>query len=302
MTRCPEIRPYLEAFVDDELSTDNALRVEEHLGGCVRCSEEVHLTRALKRTLREAVIEDARPTVQFRARLASVLAEEVAREEQHLPEITPWRKRVVPVAFAAAAVAVLSLSNGEWVKLPLLGTSLSLLSDGGTGGVESAQGPGAQGPGAQGPAHQAASVVTNPHKIIDQLVQYHQAATEPEVTDRSALMRFEPQVGVPMRIPELQQYGARFLGASVVPVERHRAASLRYNLGEHRVTVYLFNPQAVPVRSLQDLQVRVVGDRAVFVGMRNGYSIAAIEQRGVGYVIATDLDDRESAELLASIR
>jgi len=29
MTRCHEIRPYLEAFVDDELSTDNALRVEE---------------------------------------------------------------------------------------------------------------------------------------------------------------------------------------------------------------------------------------------------------------------------------
>ncbi len=297
MTRCHEIRPYLEAFVDDELSTDNSLRVEEHLGGCPTCGEEVRLTRALKRSLRDRVLEDDRPTSAFRARLAEVLAEEVAREEQQAPASVPWSKRVTPVAFAAAAVAVLSLSNGEWSKLSGWGTSLSLLSGEVTSGGQADESSSAH----QG-AHQGASVVANPQKIIDQLVQYHQAAIEPEVTDRSALLRFEPQVGVPMRIPELQQYGARFLGASVVPVERHRAASLRYNLGEHRVTVYLFNPQAVPVRSLHELQLRVVGDRAVFVGMRNGYSIAAIEQRGVGYMIATDLDDRESAELLASIR
>src|SRR5690554_434736 len=293
MTRCHEIRPYLEAFVDDERSTDNALRVEEHLGSCSTCGEEVRLTRALKRSLRDTILEEDRPTLAFRTRLAEVLAEEVAREEQRAPVAIPWRKRVTPVAFAAAAVAVLSLSNGEWSKLSGWSTSLSLLS--GEAASRSHDDESA-------PTHQGASVVANPQKIIDQLVQYHQAATEPEVTDRSALLRFEPQVGVPMRIPELQQYGARSLGASVVPVERHRAASLRYNLGEHRVTVYLFNPQVVPVRSLQELQLRVIGDRAVFVGMRNGYSIAAIEQRGVGYMIATDLDDRESAELLASIR
>src|SRR5690606_33666655 len=125
---------------------------------------------------------------------------------------------------------------------------------------------------------------------------------EPEVTDRSALLRFEPQVGVPMRVPELQQYGARILGASIVPVERSRAVSLRYHLGEHRVTVYLFNPQTVPVRSVQDLQLPVTGGRERVDGMRNRYTTAALGQRGVAYTIGTGLDELVRAELLASTR
>lgn len=297
MTRCHEVRPYLEAFVDDELSTDNSLRVEEHLGNCARCSEEVHLTRALKRSLRDVVGREGRPSAEFSARLASVLGDERRRAEQRQAQETlNWRgRKAVPVAAAAAAVVALSLTDGQWLKTHWLGTALPWFgSPGGNTAPPDAASSGST-------PHQQASFVSS-NNIIDQLVQYHQAPVEPEVTDRSALLRFEPQVGVPMRVPELQQYGARFLGASVVPMERHRAASLRYNLGEHRVTVYLFNAQVVPVRSLQELQVRVVGDRAVFVGMRNGYSIAATEQRGVGYMIATDLDDRESAELLASIR
>lgn len=287
MTRCHEVRPYLEAFVDDELSTDNYLRVEEHLAVCERCGEEVQLTRALKRSLREVVQRDARPSAAFMAQLTAVIADERRRAEQppKVETVPSWRsRRAVPVALAAAAVLALSVVDGRWLKASGLG-EVAETTD-----------------GAQGASHQQASFVSNPQNIIDQLVQYHQAPIEPEVTDRSALLRLEPQVGVPMRIPELQQYGARFLGASVVPMERHRAASLRYHLGEHRVTVYLFNAQVVPVSSLRDLQVRVVGDRAVFVGVRNGYSIAATEQRGVGYMLATDLDDRESAELLASIR
>lgn len=285
MTRCHEIRPYLEAFVDDELSTDNALRVREHLGSCRYCAEEVYLTRALKRTVRDVVLEDARPSPEFMARLSQVLADESKRQAQTETR-TPWQRRVVPMAMAAAALAALSFSDAGWLKQGWLGrfgaAQASAETQDSTAGTLTAS--------------------INPQNIIDQLVHYHQVPIEPEVTDRSALLRFEPQVGVPMRVPELQQYGARFLGASIVPVERSRAVSLRYHLGEHRVTVYLFNPQTVPVRSVQDLQLRVIGGRPIFVGMRNGYSIAALEQRGVGYMIATDLDDLESAELLASIR
>ena len=49
------------------------------------------------------------------------------------------------------------------------------------------------------------------------------------------------------------------------------------------------------------LEPRVVRNQPVYVGSRRGYSIAAREQRGLGYAVATDLDDRESAELVASI-
>lgn len=289
MTRCHEIRPYLEAFADDELSTESYLRVEAHLGSCLRCAEEVELTRSLKRSLQDTVLE-VRPSWEFMNRLSRVIADECRYEEQkHRAQQPSWRRRIVPVAAAAAALLTVGLSEGNssWLK-PWLGGSWSWTAAGSASEVSSV--------GAQ-----EASVIVNPRDIIDQLVQYHQSSLEPEVTERSALLRFEPQVGVPMRVPELRQYGARFLGASVVPVERYRAASLRYNVSGHRVTVYVFNPQVVSVRALHDLQLRVIGDRAVFVGIHNGYSIAAVEERGVGYMVATDLDDRESAELVASI-
>ena len=50
------------------------------------------------------------------------------------------------------------------------------------------------------------------------------------------------------------------------------------------------------------LEPRVVRNLPVYVGSRRGYSIAALEKRGVGYAVATDLNDRESAELVASIQ
>jgi anti-sigma factor RsiW len=271
MTRCHDIRPYLEAFGDDELSTEKSLDVEQHLGSCARCAEQLSLGRALKRTTREVVKSDGMPSPEFMARLQTVFAEEREREEVRQPHSRPLSWRLV-APLAAAAALVLTF-----------------------GAVRERQQQ-ADGPLESRPRQVEASV-----NLMDELVRYHAAPAIPEVTDRSALGGLEAHVGVPMRGPDLSPYGARFLGASLVPVEHHRAASLQYNVAGHRVTVYVFNPQWVPVRSLRSLEPRVIGDRAVFVGVHNGYSIAAIEKRGVGYVIATDLDDRESAEMVASI-
>lgn len=273
MTRCHDTRPYLEAFSDDELSTEKYLEIEQHLAGCARCAEQVQLGRAIKRATKQIVREDARPSPEFLERLSSAMAEERAHEEARQPHHRPlpWRL-VAPLAAAAALVLALGAVHER----------------SGMDSTSTAKAPQTQ-----------ASMADN---LMDELVRYHAAPTTPEVTDRSRLGGFEAHLGVPMRVPQLSDYGARFLGASLVPVEHHRAASLQYNVAGHRVTVYVFNPQWVPVRSMRALEPRVIGNRAVFVGMHNGYSIAAVEQRGVGYVIATDLDDRESAEMLASIR
>ncbi len=275
MTTCHDIRHYLEAFGDDELSTEKSLEVEQHLGACLRCTEQVSLCLALKRATRRVVLEDARPSPEFLTRLSAAFAEESEREEEAKPHHSrplSWRL-VAPLAAAAAVVLAF-------------------------GALHDKHPPTA---GAEPPADSAKASMKTSMNLMDELVRYHAAPVTPEVTDRRALGGLEPHVGVPMREPELGPYGARFLGASLVPVEHHRAASLQYNVAGHRVTVYVFNPQWVPVRSLRNLEPRVIGDRAVFVGMHHGYSIAAVEKRGVGYVIATDLDDRESAEMLAAM-
>ena len=137
-------------------------------------------------------------------------------------------------------------------------------------------------------------------QLIDEFVNHHANLPMPEVVEESLVRRFEPRVGVPVRAPSLQQYGAQWEGGSVVsvrPQNRH-AASLRYRVGGHRVTLYIYDASRLPLRA--SLEPRIVRDVPVFVGTRRGYSIAAAEQRGLGYAVATDLNDVQSAELVAA--
>ena len=81
-------------------------------------------------------------------------------------------------------------------------------------------------------------------------------------------------------------------------MEGHRAAVLQYIVGtNHRLTVYVFNAEGLPMRG-RLLQQRDVGKRQVFVGRLRGYSVAAAESGGVGYALASDLDDEKSTELM----
>jgi len=77
-----------------------------------------------------------------------------------------------------------------------------------------------------------------------------------------------------------------------------RAALFRYRLANRPVTVYVYDARRVPLRAV--LEPRVVHNQAVHVGERRGYSIAALERRGVGYAVATDMDGDESAEIVAT--
>jgi anti-sigma factor RsiW len=136
-------------------------------------------------------------------------------------------------------------------------------------------------------------------KLLEDLVANHEKSAT-QSNDQALLPQLEPEVGVPVRAPNFKPFGAHWEGVSVVPVSNQRAASLRYRLAGHRLTVYVYDASRVPVRST--LQQRLVRDEPVYVGSRHGVSIAATERsNGVGYAVATDLNKDESAELVASI-
>ena len=82
-------------------------------------------------------------------------------------------------------------------------------------------------------------------------------------------------------------------------MKNQHAAFFRYSIGSHPVTLYIYNARRVPLRGV--LEPRVVHNQPIHVGDRRGYSIAAREQRGVGYAIATDMNDDESAELVSAV-
>lgn len=279
---CRRSAALLEPFTDGELPTDKVVEVETHLADCSCCRESVELNRALKASLKRAVTEESAPSDEFARRIQRALAAEGKREAARSERREAadrgrplaWRF-IVPVA--AAAGATLAWGAFEQQNKPQADervlTSMATSTPGVTASLD---------------------------EMIDEFVSHHAESQTPDVVEPSLVRKLEPEVGVPVRVPSLQQYGLRWEGASVVPVRQlnQRAASLRYSFDGHRVTLYVYNSTQFPLRAT--LEPRVVRNMPVYVGSRRGYSIAAVEKRGVGYAVATDLDDRESAELVVA--
>jgi anti-sigma factor RsiW len=281
MSACRHVLPLLETFVDGELAAEKVVEVEQHLVDCQVCTSRVRLNEAVRISTQQAVRSAAVPSAAFEQRLRAAFAAEREREaqaEEFLREprgALPWRT-IVPVAAAAAVTLVWAASTNE---------SRSAGSNQEYAGANAM------------PLSPTASV----DQLIEEFVNYHANSPAPEVTEPTLIQKLEPEVGMPVRLPSLSQYGASWEGASVVPVrnQHQRAASLRYRVDGHRVTLYVYNSARFPLRVT--LEPRVVHNLPIYVGSRRGYSIAAQESRGVGYAVATDLNDRESAEIVASI-
>jgi mycothiol system anti-sigma-R factor len=137
--------------------------------------------------------------------------------------------------------------------------------------------------------------------LVEDMVALHAQPLPPEVTQQDEVRKFDPFVGVPVEAPKLQTFGAKWLGGRVLPLRDSRAAMLQYTIaGGHRVTVYVYDPRRVKSSESRTLQPRMVRNAPVMVGNVRGYNVAATERKGVGYALATDLDEPESLELVTA--
>jgi anti-sigma factor RsiW len=147
--------------------------------------------------------------------------------------------------------------------------------------------------------HQAAALALD--GILDELVSLHAQPLPPEITQAEDVRRFDPFVGVKVEPPKLQPFGARFDGARMLPLRNQRAAMLQYATADgHRVTLYVYDSNRVRSQSSRHLHERVVRNTPVYFGTVKGFNVAASERRGIGYTLATDLDERSSLELAAA--
>ncbi len=258
---CSEFRPYLQAYVDAELSPERAISVERHLNDCTECFCEVEFTRSVCEVTRASVAE-VPMCPEFRARLCQCLSDERKRQEAHRGQPLSWRV-IAPLA-AAASVALFF-------------------------GVEDRQG-----------SSTSTARITSFENPVEFLVRNHTSSREPEMREKEAVQRLEPRLGFPIHPPNFDRFGAKFEGAELVHLQNTRMAALRYRLAGRRVTLYVYDPDELPLRAQRTLEPQVVGTRAVFVGNKKGYNIASCEQQGVGYAVTTDLSREESAELVAA--
>jgi anti-sigma factor RsiW len=296
---CCAVRPYLQAFVDHELSPERCIEIAQHLAECSECTAEVELTHSLCRATRTSVAQ-CPMCPDVRARLVKCLQDEV-RHQGH--SFDPLSFRVVaPLAAVAAMTLFLSAKNPNLV--PDVVTAVKQVASSRAASFQESGSLMSESPESENEARQNAHEVmeaATQDGLMDFLIRHHAARFEPEVMEPASMNRLEPNLGFRVHTPDFGRYGARFEGANLVPVNRTRAAVLHYNLGGKRVTLYMYNPDELPLRAQRALTPRVVGNRAVFVGHRRGYSIATCESEGVGYAVTTDLSGEESAELVAAL-
>jgi anti-sigma factor RsiW len=266
---CRAIRRSVESYLDGELDPSQVVEVEQHTSGCATCRERVMLDRAIRLGVRRVARTDgARPSLRQRA-FASMDAER-QRSERGARSVGVSKKVGWVVAAAAAGLAITGLeevgNRRSRAEEPPLPDSVSRASVGLDG-------------------------------MLDQFVDWHARPLPPEITNANDLPGFEPYVGVPVRAPVLSIFGARLLGGRILPVKEERAAMLQYTLaGGHRISIYVYDPHRIRTNPSR-LRQKVIGSEPVYIGHVRGWSVAAAEQRGVGYAIASDLNEEESAEL-----
>ena len=106
---------------------------------------------------------------------------------------------------------------------------------------------------------------------------------------------FRGRLEFPVHAPALGG-GATCQGGRLVNVGERSAAYLVYRVSDgHRVTFLVFDPRDQPFESRQR---RVVNGREIYLGSGPGISTAAYRDRGLGYVVTSDMDEDTLARLV----
>ncbi len=277
MHDCRDRSRMIGPYLDGELEAAKLIEIDEHEASCETCREEAQLVCATRGSLKR-VVRGAAPS-GLRERIGVAMAAERARENAR--------------ADAGSFGATLPMTAlGSWRTIVPLATAAALALVWGA----------ATRPLPQTAGEARAGLVAD--DLLAELVAEHSQPLPPEV-DAKGVRGLERYVGVPVRPGSFERAGAHLMGGRVVPLHSQRAAMLQYELGTgdnvQRVSVLVYDAQKIRVGTATNLAPREVGTAEVRVGREKGYSVAVAERGGVGYLVASDLDQDKSAQLAAMI-
>jgi len=268
---CRERARVLDSYLDGQLEASKMLELDDHVSGCETCREELGLLRAIRGSLKRAV-KTAAPN-SLHERIAGALAGERARSIAQVESI---------------AEGALPGSKNSWRTMVPLATAaaLALVWGAATRGVSLA------------PTTQEARAGFG-DDLLKELVLEHTQPLPPEATDLKAIRSLERYVGVPVHAGGFERAGAHLVGGRIVPLHAQRAAMLQYVMDDaRRVSVLVYDAEKIQIGA-EELAPRAVGNAEVRVGRQKGYSVAATERAGEGYLLVSDLDPDKSAQLAA---
>lgn len=295
-SRCSSTARLLGAHADGQLDAARTLEVDDHLGRCETCRERVALDRAIRGSLKKAVRTTA--PADARDRVLAAMAGERAREAARGSAAEPH---------AESALALASGVELEETTTPRRPAMLrhwrTMLPVASAAAIVLAWGFASRQPMAFGDATRIGAGFSN-DELVNQFVDVHSRPIRPETPDPKEVRAFEREVGVPVHVSHFQK-NTRFIGGRLLPVHGgERAAMLQYevvqpNGGVQRVSVFVYDPRRVQIRSAEQLSPRPVGTTQVRVGRARGYSFAVAQHGAVGYAVASDLDAESSAQFAA---
>src|SRR5258706_14871338 len=169
---CRQVSALIDAFLDGELPPEDVFHVEEHLSSCEACAERERFESAVRGSMKRAVAAAASRWGGLEARLAGALRAERERILEQRSAPPPSRSRrtaALPLLLAAAA----TFGFVVWLNDRVVSEH------------------------ERAPAHEAWRVNVppttqmNPEQVLDELVDYHAAPPEPEITEPGQMLKLQ---------------------------------------------------------------------------------------------------------------
>jgi anti-sigma factor RsiW len=278
---CRDRARALGSYLDGELEASRLIDIDEHVAACESCREEVQLLRATRGSLKRVVRMPA--PAGLRDRIGTAMLAERVREEA--------RTETAVASAVGFGAPVPSPATGSW-RVPLAtAAAIALVWGAATRGVQTPAGSEARAGFGD--------------DLLAELVAEHSQPLPPEATNAQAVRGLERWVGIPVRPSSFERGGAHLVGGRVMPWRLERAAMLQYVVGTgeeaRRVSVLVYDAQKIQVGTVANLAPRAVGTAEVRVGREKGYSVAATERGGEGFLVASDLNPDETAQLAAMV-
>lgn len=270
--RCAGVWRFTDTYLDGEFGEVERAEFEEHLEGCEPCRKIVREQAAWKHAVRSAAPRET-ASAALRLRIDNALAD-AARTDAVLADA------------AASALAPIDDLEAAREKRTLKSRVLRYSPYAAAAGVAL-----------------ALAVTRSPHTAVTaDVIAKHQRNLPIEVSGRSDEVRrwYSDKVDFPVRPPSFGAHGLQNValrGGRLANVRDHQAAYLMYEVDGNRVSVFIFDPGDMPLDARRHA---VIGNREVYFDGEHGYNVALYRDQGVGYAIASDMDQSQMLRLVSA--
>ena len=136
--------------------------------------------------------------------------------------------------------------------------------------------------------------------LVEDAIRAHEKNYPIEVSGNEEKVKvfFAGRVPVPVRPPHLGHPGAALVGARHGHLRGRDAAQIVYQVDSSSMTVTIFDAGGLRLDSLP--RSRRVGTHHLYTGTARGYNVVLYEDRGVGYVFTSDLDEDRMVDLVSA--